>query len=286
MGYYNSGDKKVAKYESGKKPFFKNMRRRVNSYIDEAKEADPTITLSKKEKAKLDEENAKYPYKDILENPSAEPLDDIATIIRQQLASYSPVQFPREMIGAAGAGIAGSTGAHMIGLLGQDTKEYPFVPNPTDVAAAFQKVPTDVSNNLMDNFYLRQQRSLTQDLQNSGASAYDVGNILAKPMADASQGRSQAALENLYRNTDMDRNRAIYNIQVAEGVNNARSQEKVNQNMLTAGIAQKTGESLGQFGNLTNTGMERQMQMEALNNAKMASLMNTLFTVNYLKKLK
>jgi hypothetical protein len=212
-------------------------------------------------------------------------MSEIAAYLRQQIASNKPMEVPKGLFGSAYALQGGALGASLAGIAGQDTSEEPFIPNPSDVSAAFQKLPIGTTLDSLDNFFSGQQQSLTRALSNNGMASYDVANAVAKPMADASKVRSDAALGLIRENNQIDRQRAGFNMEIDKGVTAARNQENMNENQKLAMLSGKTAEGLGALGNINADVFKTKQAVEASNNTKLSSLMNQLFTANYLDKL-
>lgn len=212
-------------------------------------------------------------------------MSEIAKYLRAQINGLKPMEVPKGLFGSAYALQGGALGAQMAGIAGQDTSEMPFIPNPSDVSAAFQKLPIGTTLDSLDNFFSGQQNSLARALASSGMASYDVANAVAKPIADAARVRSETALNLTRENAALDRQRAGFNMEIDKGVTAAANQENMNQNQKLAMLTAKTAEGMGALGNINSEVFRTKQTVEGLNNAKLSTLMNQLFTANYLDKL-
>lgn len=216
---------------------------------------------------------------------SGSNMSEIAKYLRAQINGLKPMEVPKGLFGSAYALQGGALGAQMAGIAGQDTSEMPFIPNPSDVSAAFQKLPIGTTLDSLDNFFSGQQNSLARALASSGMASYDVANAVAKPIADAARVRSETALNLTRENAALDRQRAGFNMEIDKGVTAAANQENMNQNQKLAMLTAKTAEGMGALGNINSEVFRTRQTVEGLNNAKLSTLMNQLFTANYLDKL-
>lgn len=212
-------------------------------------------------------------------------LSEISKYIRSQIGSYKPYEIPKGLFGSSYALQGSALGSQILGLAGQREKVLPFTPNPSDTNAAFK--PSDIGKNisLLDNFFGGQQRSLTHALGAQGMASYDIANSLAKPIQDQARTRSEAVLGLTGRNEQLARDKAQFNIGIDQGINQAVNQENANKNQKLAMISDKFAQGAGAFGELNNQVFANQQAVEQMNNAKLSSLMNQLFMVNYLDKL-
>lgn len=210
---------------------------------------------------------------------------EIAKFLKSQLAANKPTEIPRGFFGGSYALQGGALGSQIFALAGQSTREEPFIANPTDVSNAFKKVPVDQSTNLLDNFLLGQQRSLASYSGSQGGSSFDTGNLLAQPMANAANIRSNKALELLQQNTEMDRGRAKFGIEQDARVTAASNLERSNENQKLSLLGQKIAEGAGAFSNLNNKVFETKQSVDYMNNLKLNQLMNQLLSVNFYDRM-
>lgn len=210
---------------------------------------------------------------------------EIARFLKSQIASFKPEELPKGF--AAGSyGLQGAAlGSQILGLAGQKTTETPYIANPSDVNAAFQKVPVGTSMDYLDKFFLGQQQSLARHAGAQGASAYDTANILAGQMGNASRARSETAIDLIKQNNEIDRGKAGFAIEEGARVNAAENIQRTNENQKLSLLSGKLAEGAGAFSNLNNQVFMNKQQVDFINNSKMAQLMNQLFTANFYDKL-
>jgi len=212
-------------------------------------------------------------------------LSEIARYLKAQITGFKPYVAPPGLFTASPILQGGALASGLIGIAGQRTEETPFIPNPSDVNAAFKKVPVGQTMSYMDNFFSGQQNSLGRQLANSGMTGYDTANALAGSMGAAGRSRSDTALQLINQNAGLDRQRSLFDIETDRGVNAAENQQRTNENQKLAMFSGKISEGFGAFSNINNETIQTQQQIEQMNNAKLSGLMNQLFTVKFLDKL-
>jgi hypothetical protein len=213
------------------------------------------------------------------------PMGEITKYIRAQLDAYKPTPMHENYGRSQYAAQAGALGANILAIAGQRTEEKPFLPNPTDVNTAFQKVPVDKTMNYLDNFFMGQQNAMSEKLGAAGLSGYDVQNNLAPMLAEQGRTRSGAANDLIHKNADIDRRRGEFNIGIDQGVNQSENMQRTYDNQKLAALGSKFGEGMGAFGNIDTQLKTNQQQLELMNNQRLSNLMSMLFTAGALEKM-
>lgn len=206
---------------------------------------------------------------------------EIARFLKSQMASQKPQEYPKGMAAGQTALQFGALGSQLMGIAGQTSLVKPPIANPSDVNAAFEKVPVGTTMNYLDNFFNGQTQALARHYSSQGASAYDVANLIAKPMAENSRVRSSTAIDLINSNKALDRSRAAFNIEQDARITEAENMTAANENQKLAALGGKTAEGAAALGNLQNQIYTGKQQVDLINNSKMAQLMNQLMTANF-----